>query len=150
MEVFRISKKQFSSTLAASGHEGRWNPDGHQVIYTSATRSLAALEMVVRRKKMNLTMKYMIMVISLADEDHLVKQVKMADMPGNWRSIEAYPVLRGIGSGWYRSQESLVLKVPSVLIPAEHNYIINYEHPDFSRHVSLIRTEACFWDSRLF
>ena len=149
MEVFRISQKQFSSKLTSSGRAGRWNPNGQQVIYTGASRSLAALEMVVRKRKMNLTEDYMIMVISVADADHLVKQVKMADLPGFWRSMEAYPVLRGIGSEWYMSQESLMLKVPSVVIPAEHNYIINSRHPDFARHVSLVRTEEYFWDGRL-
>jgi hypothetical protein len=31
----------------------------------------------------------------------------------------------------------------------EYNYVINAEHPEFSRKVHLVRTEEYFWDSRL-
>jgi RES domain-containing protein len=89
------------------------------------------------------------MVISIADDDHLVNQIHMNDLPANWRLFAAYSNLQNIGSDWYNSQESLVMKVPSAVIPFEYNYVINMEHPDFSKAVSLVRTEDYFWDSRL-
>ena len=45
---------------------------------------------------------------------------------------------------------SMVLKVPSAIVPKEYNFIINTKHPDFIDKVSLVRTEDYFWDERLF
>ncbi len=94
-------------------------------------------------------MSYKVMIISIADDDYLTKQIQLKDLPIDWRSLAAYSVLQNIGSDWYNSRESLVLKVPSAVIPLEYNYMINTEHPDFPSKVSLVRSEDYFWDSRL-
>ncbi|WP_461126661.1 RES family NAD+ phosphorylase [Spirosoma aerophilum] len=73
----------------------------------------------------------------------------MKELPANWRTLAGYPALQTMGSTWYTSQESLILKVPSAVIIYEYNYIINTGHPDFSQHVQLVRTEDYFWDPRL-
>jgi len=89
------------------------------------------------------------MVISVADEDILVRQVHISDLPDDWRTISAYSTLQQIGSDWYTQQESLLLKVPSAVIIQEYNYLINTTHPEFIKKVTLIRTEDYFWDARL-
>ncbi len=89
------------------------------------------------------------MVISIADYDHLIKQIQIADLPHEWRKISAYSELQKIGSEWYENQETLVLKVPSAIIPNEYNYVINLEHPGFSDNILLVRVEDYFWDKRL-
>jgi RES domain-containing protein len=63
--------------------------------------------------------------------------------------MAAYGALRHLGSDWYRSVTSLVLKVPSVLVPNEFNYILNTRHPDFERLVKQTGTEDFDWDLRL-
>ena len=90
------------------------------------------------------------MVIHLPDKESLFKQILIKDLPANWRSIISYPKLQKMGSKWYRSKESLILKIPSAIIPQEYNYIINTTHTDFSSNIKLINTEDYFWDSRLF
>jgi len=70
-------------------------------------------------------------------------------LPANWKSIEAYIELQEIGSKWYHSNESLVLKVPSSIIPQEYNYIINTKHPQFATHVILQDVDDFVWDNRL-
>jgi len=64
--------------------------------------------------------------------------------------MDSYPQLQQLGSEWYQSNKSLILKVPSAVIPMEYNYIINTRHPDFQNNVTLVRTEDYFWDERLF
>lgn len=64
-------------------------------------------------------------------------------------TIEAYVGLQEIGSKWYNSLETLVLKVPSSIIPQEHNYIINTKHPLFQTHIKLESIEDFAWDKRL-
>lgn len=149
MEVFRISKEVHATSLSASGSANRWNTKGQRVIYTGSSRSLSSLELVVHRGAIQTAASYKVMVISIADDDYLIKQIQRNELASNWRSLAGYSELQRLGSDWYNKQESLILKVPSAIIVYEYNYIINTEHPDFSSKVQLVRTEDYFWDSRL-
>lgn len=150
MEVFRISRDKYAGTLTGSGKSARWNKDNQHVLYTAQARSLSALEFVVHRNSIDTALNYQVMVISIADDEKLYKRMFLKDMPSGWRDIGAYSALQDIGADWYVNQESLILQVPSALIPQEFNFIINLRHPDFSKHaVSLIRNESFDWDNRL-
>lgn len=149
MEVFRIAKEAFSNSLTASGKSNRWNLDDQFMIYTGSSRSLSSLELIVHRNAIQPVFTYKVMIVSIADEDELITSVLQKDLPVNWRNSMAYPELQLIGSKWYKSNQSLVLKVPSAVIPREYNYIINARHPGFQQKVSLVRTEEYFWDERL-
>lgn len=150
MEVFRIAKEQYAESLTTSGYAAKWNVNGQHVLYTGSSRSLATLELVVHRGSVVPVDLFKVMVISLPDDDHFFKQVHTRELPRNWQSIAAYATLQRLGSDWIRQSDSLVLKVPSAVIPFEYNYIINTEHPDFPANVKLVRTESYFWDYRLF
>jgi RES domain-containing protein len=150
MEVFKICKEEYSGSLKSSGSAKRWNLRGQNVIYTGSTRSLSTLELVVRRSSIAPDNNYKVMVISIADDDYLFKQIHINELVENWRTLAAYSTLQEIGSKWYISQGSLILKVPSAVIPYEYNYIINSEHPDFTKCVRKVRVEDYFWDKRLF
>lgn len=149
MEIFRICQKSFSDKLRVSGNPNRWNKEGQKVIYCASSRSLATLELIVHKNSVVPHLPYTVMVISVSDNDDLVKQVKIRSLPENWRSMAAYSSLQKIGSDWYRAGESLMLKIPSVVISHEYNYMINTEHPSFHDHVALVRREEYFWDGRL-
>ncbi len=149
MEVFRITTEKHSKDLSASGIANRWNLDSEFVLYSSGSRSLAALEMVVNRKNILSNFIYKIMVISIPDEDDNFIQFKTKELSENWRSFEGFTQLQGMGSEWYRKSEDLILKVPSAVIPQEFNYVINTVHKDFKKKVKLVRAEDYFWDKRL-
>ena len=80
----------------------------------------------------------------------MVREIQLSDLPPNWNTLQSYPRLQEIGSGWFEKRESLILKVPSALIPQEHNFVINTKHDSFSTHVKLIGLEDFYWDGRLF
>ena len=148
MEVFRVSSTKYSKELTASGKAARWNKDGEFVIYTGETRSLAMLENVVH-KSIQTGLDYETMIISITDSEAVFSRKKISDLPSNWRDISAYSKLQDIGSKWYHSKESLVLQVPSLIVPQEFNYIINASHPEFKNHIMLVRQEEFVLDNRL-
>jgi RES domain-containing protein len=148
MEVFKICREKYSHSLNASGASNRWNKKDEFVIYTGSSRSLSTLEMVAHRSYINFSSQYKLLIISIKDES-LIKGIDINDLPENWKSIEAYVELQEIGSKWYHSNESLVLRVPSAIIPQEYNYIINTRHPMFASHVILKDVVDFAWDNRL-
>jgi RES domain-containing protein len=47
-----------------------------------------------------------------------------------WASTD--PKQRGLGTRWIKEKTSAVLRVPSVVVPRESNFVLNPEHPDFA------------------
>jgi len=49
-----------------------------------------------------------------------------------WRALPAPESLQAMGTEWARLKNSAVLAVPSAVIPAETNYLLNPAHPTFA------------------
>lgn len=92
---------------------------------------------------------YAVMVIELPDRPEAYDVVDSVDLPSDWQRLSGYSRLQELGGTWYRQQRSLVLQVPSVLVPQESNFVINTCHPDFVAGVKVIGREAFGWDNRL-
>jgi RES domain-containing protein len=149
MEIFKICNEKYAQNLQASGVSNRWNKKDEFVIYAGSSRSLSTLETVVQRSGINTAHKYKMLKINI-DDSIFVKEISIIDLPIKWESLEAYVDLQEIGSKWYQSNESLVLKVPSVIIKEEFNFVINTKHPFFEENVKLAAIEDFFWDKRFF
>lgn len=126
---------------------GRWNHPGTAVVYASATLSLAALELLVHLE------------VEDAPEDRLavaaelpagleVETVRAEDLPASWRAYPAPEALKDLGTAWVEAGRTAVLEVPSAVIPAEQNYLLNPRHPDLSG-ISLREPEPFTFDHRL-
>jgi len=147
--IYRICRAEFAADLKASGIAGRWNQDGQWVLYASATRALAALEQLANRSGLMMSASYRVLVIDVPDGSTSLRSVMPEMLPLDWRRLSGYGRLQEMGAGWYRKSESLLLRVPSVLIPQEFNYLIHTQHPDFSSRVRLVGVEDFDWDKRL-
>jgi RES domain-containing protein len=58
-------------------------------------------------------------------------EVRVQDLTPGWNSSPPPDFTRDIGTEWVRTGASPVLRVPSAIIPEEHNFVINVKHPDF-------------------
>jgi RES domain-containing protein len=110
---------------------GRWNPRGLPIIYTAESAALAALELLVHLGRTRSLPEYVI--FSCTFPESIVEVVRFEDLPSDWRSHPAPVALRQIGNGWAKDRRSAVLKVPSAVIDAESNYLLNPEHRSFRR-----------------
>ena len=69
-------------------------------------------------------------------------------LPKDWRTHAGREPLQALGGEWLQQSRSCVLAVPSAVIPAELNFLINPLHPDFKR-ISLGEPETLDADMRL-
>lgn len=150
LNIYRLCRKKYAGELWASGVANRWNREGQKVFYCASSRSLASLELLVHRNRIIPQESYVMLVLSIHEPDHLITNIPLPQLPENWRSMGAFGTLQKTGAFWYDSQTSLVLRVPSIVIPEEYNYMIHTEHPDFRTHVSIQSQEDYFWDKLLF
>lgn len=78
----------------------------------------------------------------------LVEDLDGAILPANWRKDPPPRKLRAIGDEWIESGRSLVLRVPSAIVAAEHNFLLNPIHKDFPK-IGIGRPERFKFDRRL-
>ena len=109
---------------------GRWNSRGTRIVYTSITLSLAALETLVH---LNPPVAFKYVAIPIEFDEALVETVAAMDLPADWNEEPPPPSTAEIGDRWVRDSRSAVLKLPSVIISAELNYLLNPGHSDFKR-----------------
>lgn len=147
MNVYRITKKKYSNELVSSGLANRWNDKGEDVIYASETRSLACLENIVHRSGLIRSDSYCTMVIYIPDE-LLFSTINLDDLPDDWNSTELCTRCQQLGSDWFKSKSTALLRVPSAVIPEEYNIVINTKHADFKK-IKLITTLPFYFDKRL-
>ena len=106
---------------------GRWNPAGSRATYLSATRSLAALEILVHQAERVPAGKFLFFEVRFPES--MVTTVSENDLPANWKTFPPQRSTVEIGRKWIASHTSAVLEVPSILIPEESNFVLNFEHP---------------------
>ena len=108
---------------------GRWNSVGIAVVYTSGTLSLALVEVLVHLPS-GILPAYSAVRVDF--DESMVTAVGPRDLPANWRDYPPPPDTKVIGDLWVAQGSSLVLRVPSVIVPTEFNYILDPAHPAFA------------------
>lgn len=125
----RFANAAFSGE-GARLYGGRWNRKGVPMVYTSATQSLAMLEMLVQDEP--LRARYVV-IPAILPKGLKIERIAPDQLPADWRDLSARESLQAIGSDWVKRQSSAVLGVPSAVIPGESNYLLNPLHPSFAR-----------------
>lgn len=149
LTVWRLTTtRRVKSAFSGEGarlYGGRWNPKGVPVVYTAQTQALAVLQMMVQDEA--LAARY-VMIPAQVPDDIAIDRIDARSLPAGWRSIRHIETLREIGAEWARSRRSAVLAVPSAVIPAETNFLLNPLHPDF-RRIRIGKPAAFRLDPRL-
>jgi RES domain-containing protein len=147
--VWRITTRRFAdqafSGEGARLYGGRWNRVGQPVIYTAESRSLALLEMLVQDEPWR---AHYVLIPTHLPENVSMEILDTTVLPGDWRTHAGREALQTLGGEWLRQSRSCVLAVPSAVMPAELNFLINPLHPDFKR-ISLGEPEMLNTDMRL-
>ena len=75
--------------------------------------------------------------------------IEIADsLPNDWRKLPAPASTREFGSRWVAELRSVVLRIPSIVVEGEFNYLLNPRHPDFAR-LEIGKPRAFSFDPRL-
>lgn len=147
--VWRITTRRFVDT-AFSGegarlYGGRWNRPGRPLVYTAESRALALLEMLVQDEPLR---AHYVLIPAFIPDSLDIATIAPATLPSGWRTLGARARLQALGSAWADEARSSVLAVPSAVVPAEQNFLINPLHPDF-RHIVPGEPEPLDTDLRL-
>jgi RES domain-containing protein len=143
--LYRICLTEYADKLVASGKAGRWNREGDQMIYTAGSMALACLENLVHRSGASLQANFSVLTIFVPPGTS-VTSISDKKLAPNWEKKPG--ITRNLGSEWLRKKESAILKVPSAIIQAEHNFLLNPLNPSFG-DIKIIFTQPFNFDQRL-
>lgn len=150
--VWRIEKAK-RATTARSGEGaritgGRWTSPGYPAIYCAEHLSLAILEVLVHAPGLNQRSVPRLRFRIRLDRA-LVERVPEKQLPVDFSPRTPYTVTRAVGDAWLQESRWPALSVPSAIVPAERNYILNPVHPAFDR-ISWDVHEPIILDDRLW
>src|SRR5437016_5587186 len=109
----------------------RWTSPGHPIAFAAETLSLAVLEVLVHLQSSAPLADYVTFTVDFSAR--LVEDLDPAILPIHWRDYPAPPAVRTLGDAWVRRSSSCLLRVPSTIIPHEHNVVINSAHSHFAQ-----------------
>jgi len=130
MILWRISRHRDLRGIGGLKAAGRWHYAGHIIVYMTETPASALLEVCVHTSANDVPPEFTLLKIEGPDLE--VPSVKNDDMPDGWRT--RLEVTRDIGTAWLEKNDSVLLQVPSVIVPETVNFLFNPSHkkaPDF-------------------
>ena len=88
------------------------------MVYAASDAALAALEVRV----------HLDLPVALVPDDYVLIRIAIGDVPIERIGIPPEDP-RAFGDAWLRSRRSVVLEVPSAIVPESSNLLINPSHP---------------------
>jgi RES domain-containing protein len=141
-----LPPEQAEAPLVGDPKAGRWNPAGTRIVYAASSLSLALLEALAHTP--GGLPRELVAVRIEAPDDLGVERVETTALPRTWRETPAPTDLAARGGAWAAERRTPLLSVPSAVVPAERNVLLNPEHPD-ARRVVVAGRERHVCDARL-
>lgn len=153
--AWRITSARRKATaldgMGAALNGGRWNPVGVKMVYCAESLALAVLEvrvhLPIQRQPTGAFVGIELEIVEEAIE-------RPSKLPRNWRTNPTRSTqntaARRFGARWVKEARSVALQLPSAIIPSESIFLLNPEHPEFSKAVKTRRDSPVFFDPRLW
>ncbi|MGH8190850.1 MAG: RES family NAD+ phosphorylase [Rhodanobacteraceae bacterium] len=126
---------------------GRWHWRGLPILYTATEPTGALAEVLVHLEVGPDLVPDDYRLIGIEVSETLIHAAFVPSLPANWRTDLA--ATRTVGSTWLRGGQSLLCRVPSAIIQATSNFLLNPLHEDF-RQIAAVFDEPFTFDPRLF
>ena len=146
VSVFRVATETRAypaddlSGRSAAAEPGRWNRKGEPVVYAATSVSLATLETAAHVNPAGLPLNRFLVEIVFPTKTWSHRETLDVSAIGPaWKAIPAGTASERAGSEWLRSLRSVILLVPSVIVPEESCVLINPTHPDARSIRAIVR-----------
>ena len=124
MVLWRISRHRDLSGIGGLKAAGRWHHPGHTIVYMTETPASALLEVCVHTSANDVPPAFTLLKIEGPNIE--VLSIKADNLPKDWQAqLEA---TRDLGTAWLEKNESVLLRVPSVIVPETVNFLFNPSH----------------------
>ncbi|PQJ26896.1 hypothetical protein BSZ35_18380 [Salinibacter sp. 10B] len=133
LTIWRLTHERYANSAfsgeGARQYGGRFNSPGTAVVYTSESLALALLETLTGLERYHQLRSYVFFQARLPED--LVSEVSEPGLPDEWDQHPPPSQPQQMGNRWASREESVALRVPSVVVPYSYNYLLNPSHPSF-------------------
>jgi RES domain-containing protein len=130
--LWRISNYQTLDGVGGLYVSGRWHTKGHPVIYCTLNPATALLETLVHIEIDSEDRPERFQVLRIEGPDSLsIEKVEAGSLSSNW--ADDMSITQTTGDRWLGEGRSLLLQVPSVLVPETWNMLVNPQHAAATR-----------------
>ena len=130
MMLWRVSQHRDLAGAGGLRAPGRWHERGMPVVYLAESPAGALLEACVHTSANDVPPNYTLLGVE-SDARVSLEHLDVGTLPADW--IKRLEVTRQIGGAWLREGRSCLLRIPSALVPATFNAMLNPLHADASR-----------------
>jgi RES domain-containing protein len=146
--LWRISNYQTLDGAGGLYVSGHWHTKGHPVLYCTWNPSTALLEILVHMEIDSEDRPERFQVLKIEGPDTLsIEKIEPGALPVNWSEDSAST--QSVGDRWLSERRSLLLEVPSALVPETWNVLVNPLHPE-ANLLRITKTYEHAFDPRLF
>ena len=147
MKFWRLYRRAHGQGLDGAGGRyaaGRWHHQGTPVVYFGAGAAIVVLEKLAHLNPDTLPADLM---LGLFEADVSVEDL-WPERTVDSRALDDIDQTRAVGQEWLESGRSCALRVPSVVVPEEHNLVVNPVHAQ-ARQIALVTERPFDFDGRL-
>lgn len=119
---------------------------GERVVYFGGSAAIVVLERLAHTDPDLLPDDLQLARFEFSEPVSETKVEELTPLPANW--IQDESATRRIGGRWRKQGSSCLLAVPSAILPEEHNFVLNPEHPD-ANLLRLVHERHFAFDPRL-
>jgi RES domain-containing protein len=149
MRLWRISNYADLSGEGGRRVAARWHERGRPAVYLAEHPALALLETLVHLDidPDELPSHYQLLTVEAPDAV-AVEELSEAELARitDWHHMP--PETRRLTRAWFGERRTALLRVPSAIVPAAHNYLLNPLHPDAAR-IAVVARQTAEFDTRL-
>lgn len=148
MLIYRISSSKYIEDLSGAGakqYGGRWNNKGTAVVYLAESRAMAVMEVLVHLSPEQVDRSFVLATFDVPDDK--IFDISTFNLPRHCRGPQTANELKKIGDKFVSDGIYLLMKVPSIILEEEFNFIINPNHPD-SKKIKLLNRRDFVFDKR--
>jgi RES domain-containing protein len=143
--LWRVSQHRDLKGTGGLRAPGRWHERGLLVVYLAESPAGALLEACVHTSANDIPPYYILLAVEASDAVSL-ERLDVSVLPADWP--DDLQSTRGIGSEWLRTRRSALFRIPSALVPATFNWMLNPLHPHTAR-VRILSTVKYPFDPRI-
>lgn len=123
--LWRVSRHRDLRGAGGLKAGGRWHYPGRPIVYLAETPAAAVLEVCVHTAANDLPPA--LTLLRIEGPDGAWPLVQPESLPAGWRA--QLEITRDIGAAWLAKNASVLLRVPSAIVPATMNCLLNPLHP---------------------
>lgn len=131
MILWRVSNYQSLDGVGGLYVAGRWHTKGHPIVYCTTNPATALLETLIHIEIDSEDQPGHFQVLRIEGPDSLsMEKIGVDSLPQDWAGD--LNITQMIGNHWLAERRSLLLQVPSILVPETWNVLVNPQHSEIN------------------